>query len=93
MKRLLVIGESLEELVRHLSPQLKRKVRYCLEEILENPDSGKELKQELLGLRSFKLGKLRIIYRKHPSAVEIITLGPRSTIYEKVALEIKHKKR
>lgn len=91
MKRSLIIPESLQELIRHLPPQLKRKLRSAFEEILENPRLGKELTQELQGFRSLKLGRLRLIYREHTSAVELVAFAPRKTIYQKAALEIKRK--
>lgn len=70
-------------LIRSLHPQLKRKVESSLKLILSDPYAGKSLKEDLKGLQSYKVGRLRIIYRITPKgAVELITIGPRKTIYE-----------
>lgn len=70
-------------LIKNLHPGLKRKVRDALEAILSDPYSGKALKDELEGLRSFRVGRFRIIYRIAASRhIDIVALGPRSIIYE-----------
>ena len=85
MKRRLRIPENLETLIRHLAPELKRKMRKALEEIAESPESGKPLREELQGMRSCKLGQLRIVYRGNPpSVIEIVSMGPRKTIYQRL---------
>ena len=41
------------------------------------------LKESLAGLRSLRLGRLRIIYRVCASAeIEIVAVGPRASIYQ-----------
>jgi len=60
---------------------LKRKVRAALDEILRDPTAGKTLGAELSGLRSFRVGRMRIIYREAAPHVELIALGPRRQIY------------
>lgn len=70
-------------LIKNLHPGLKRKVRDALEAILSDPYSGKALKDELEGLRSFRVGRFRIIYRIATGRrLDLIALGPRSVIYE-----------
>jgi mRNA interferase RelE/StbE len=78
------VPNHLAETIRTLHPNIKRKVRAALDNILENPHSGKALKEELEGLRSFRVGRLRIIYRipKGKDAIEVIAIGPRRIIYE-----------
>ena len=88
MKRRLRIPENLQTLIRHLAPELKRRVRSSLDEIKQSPESGKSLVENLQGLRSYKLGQFRILYREG-EVIEIVAIGPRKTIYQKVALEIK----
>lgn len=80
-------------LLRGLHPVLKQKVRAALQEILADPQAGNPLKDELKGLWSFRLKKIRIIFRlsggKH---IDIIAIGPRSGIYEETyRLLQKHK--
>ncbi len=71
-------------LIRGLHPEIKSKVRAGFDAIRANPSSeGKALKRELEGLRSFRIGRLRIVYRIRSAAViEILAIGPRRIIYE-----------
>ena len=89
MTRSLIVAYALRDLIRRLPPDLKKKIRQGLEEIVKNPRSGKLLCEELAGLRSYKIGQIRIIYRTTAARIELVAIGPRKTIYEKVALEIK----
>lgn len=89
MKHFLDISEILHELIRRLPPDIKRGIRETLTEIQRNPGAGKPLIEELEGLRSYKMGRYRIIYRTKTDAIEIIGIGPRKTIYQKIALEMK----
>ena len=73
----------IEELVRGLHPGLKRKVRAGLDLIRTDPAAGKQLHDELTGLRSLPVGRSRIVYRVAASRViELVAIGPRRTIYE-----------
>jgi mRNA-degrading endonuclease RelE of RelBE toxin-antitoxin system len=74
--------EDLANLIRGLHPSLKKKVSASLEAILSNPTSGKALKDDLAGLRSFRIGRLRIIYRISRIGIQVIAIGPRSRIYQ-----------
>ena len=71
------------DFIRHVHPEIKKKIKSSLEIILSNPNVGKSLKGELTGLKSFRAGRFRIIYRislKH--IIDIVAVGPRSIIYE-----------
>jgi len=65
-----------------LHPDLKQKVRSVLDAVVANPSVGKALRDELAGLRSCRVGRLRIVYRAVGSVIEIVAVGPRPTIYE-----------
>ncbi len=86
--RTLKTPSSVRHLIRHMHPNLKRKVRAALTDILANPDSGKALKGELEGLWSFRIGQHRVIYRPDDAGAEIVAIGPRITIYEETAKHI-----
>ncbi len=80
---LLRIPEPIVTLIRKMHPGLKKKVRAALDEIIHDPDVGKSLKLELAGLRSYRVGRFRIIYKTGPDRiVELVAVGPRKTIYE-----------
>ena len=77
------IPEYLVQFVRGLHPQIKRKLRVSLKAIASDPYSGKPLKDELDGLRSFRVSKFRIIYAiASKKEIQIIAVGPRKHIYE-----------
>lgn len=71
-------------LIRGLHPEIKSKVRAGFDAIGANPTSeGKALKRELEGLRSFRVGRLRIVYRiRSVTVIEIVAIGPRRVIYD-----------
>ena len=80
--RLRVPGE-LATLIRGLHPELKRKVRAGLDTIRTDAQAGKELRDDLAGLRSLRIGRFRIIYRIAPRGlIELVAIGPRRSIYE-----------
>lgn len=89
MKRYLIASSELRDWITHLPPAVKKKIRSGLEEILENPESGKPLKEELLGLRSYRVGPIRIIYKMSAPGIELILIGPRKSVYQKAILILK----
>jgi mRNA-degrading endonuclease RelE of RelBE toxin-antitoxin system len=74
--------DAVRATLRHLHPGLKRKVGAVLEAILLDPEHGKGLRGELIGLRSARVGRLRVVYRVTPAAIELVAIGPRTAIYE-----------
>jgi mRNA interferase RelE/StbE len=76
------LSEEVRDLIRHLHPDIKQKIRVALSEIIENPLCGKSLRGELEGMRSFRVSKFRIIYRSVSDVLEVVALGPRRSIYE-----------
>ena len=88
----LVVPKDVKELIGTMHPSLKKKVKASLKIILSEPYSGKGLKDELSGLRSFRISSFRIIYRiKEPEQIELVALGPRERIYEKTFRMIQKK--
>ena len=74
------------EAIRRLHPDLKRKVRAGVDVIREDPAVGKALTEDLVGLRSVRVGRFRIVYRTVGSSlIEVVAVGPRRTIYEDTA--------
>jgi mRNA interferase RelE/StbE len=79
----LVVPKEIQELIRKMHPDLKKKIRASLKMILSEPNSGKALMEELSGLRSLRVSSFRIIYRtKGPERVDLVAIGPRERIYE-----------
>ena len=69
-------------LIRGLHPDLKRKIRSALDDVLADPRVGKALRDELAGLRSCRVARFRIVYRVVATTIEVVAIGPRRTIYE-----------
>jgi mRNA interferase RelE/StbE len=87
----LEIPRALRDLMRHLPPELKARVKAALRSIADDPYRAKELRDELAGLRSYRIGRFRVIYRVYRilgSMAQIVALGPRADIYERAAAEL-----
>jgi mRNA interferase RelE/StbE len=80
--RRLRVPDDVAALIRGLHPDLKRRVRSALADVVEDPSIGKSLRADLAGLRSCRVGRFRIVYQVSDAAIEIIAVGPRRTIYE-----------
>jgi mRNA-degrading endonuclease RelE of RelBE toxin-antitoxin system len=90
MKRFrLDMARAVRDLLIHLPPQLKRKVKLAFQALAENPYQAKPLKDELAGLRSFQVMRSRIILRIKGKSVEIVAFGPRKDIYHRAATELR----
>lgn len=92
--RRLRIPEEVAALLRGLHPGIKRKARAAIAEILDDPEAGKPLREELSGLRSYRVGRWRIVYRcSARGVVELVAVGPRSVIYEETLRLLKKENR
>ena len=92
-QRTLKVPPSVRDLIRHLNPQMKRKVREALKDILKDPNTGKALQRELGGYWSLRIGRHRIVYRPDDAGAEIVAFGPRKSIYEEMARQAASERR
>ena len=76
------------DLIRHLPPELKAKVKAALRSISDDLYRVKELRDELAGLRSYRVARSRVIYRIVGSMIQIVALGPRADVYERAVAEL-----
>ena len=84
------VPDQLAEFIRNLHPEIKRKIKGSLRNIANEPNSGKPLKDDLEGLRSFRVSRFRIVYRvAGPKEIQVIAIGPRALIYEETYRLIK----
>ena len=89
-QRKLRVPEEIVTFIRGCHPLLKRKIRAGLQHIVTEPESGKSLKDELDGLKSYRISRFRIIYRiSSKKIIDIVAIGPRKTIYEETYRIIK----
>ena len=75
---------EVSRLVAKLHPENKRQLKQALNELRQNPFSGKDLQEELFGFKSLRLKKYRVIYTVSEEAnyIEIYYIGRRSDVYE-----------
>lgn len=74
---------ELAELLRGLHPELKGRFKSALAMVLADPHCGKALREELSGLRTFRVKRMRIVYRiTEGQIIEVVAIGPRHLIYE-----------
>jgi len=77
------VPDDIVALIRGMHPHLKKKIKGSLQTIVAEPHSGKPLKEELAGLRSFQVSRFRIIYRiSKKQQIEVVATGPRERIYD-----------
>ena len=82
--RRLRIPDEISDRVRSLHPALKRKIRATIDDLLSDTAQGKPLQGQLFGFHSVRVGRFRVVYRVQQDIVEILTIGPRRTVYEEV---------
>ena len=79
-------GASAARAIRKLDPQVQRRVRAAVLALADDPLRGKPLQLTLKGLRSWRTGDYRIVYRVVAERVEIVIVaaGHRREVYEQV---------
>jgi mRNA interferase RelE/StbE len=72
--------------IRKLDPGTRNRVRAAVEELSKDPLQGKPLSFTLKGLRSWRTGDWRIIYKAEAErvVVVVVTVGHRRDVYERV---------
>ena len=80
--RRLRIHDEISDRVRSLHPDLKRRIRTTIDGLLSDTVRGKPLQGQLLGFNSVRVGRFRVVYRVVQDSAEILTIGPRRTVYE-----------
>jgi len=80
---------ALGRLIRDLPPSTKHRVGDALREIADSPLAGKPLRDDLAGLRSYRLGGFRIVYQVKGRLIQVVTVGPRRNVYSAAALALK----
>ena len=77
------VPDYVARLVQSLHPHIKKKIRAAFQALIDDPFAGKSLKDECAGLRSFRVGRHRVIYRvPQKDRLEIVAVGSRESIYE-----------
>lgn len=77
------ISGSVRNLIKKLPPKYRASAIAALEDIKSDPRSGKQLRRELQGKRSYQFGPYRLIYKigQKGKVVDILKLGHRRLVY------------
>ncbi len=67
---------------KKLKDYMKERIDKAIDEIISNPECGKVLRYALKGLRSYRIGNMRIIYKIEDDNLYFITFGHRKKIYD-----------
>lgn len=72
--------------IRKLDPAVRGRIHDTLEKLGNDPERGKQLQLPLRGLRAWRTGRYRIIYRLIESRIEIlvVAIGHRRDVYRKL---------
>ena len=72
--------------IRKLDPTVRKRIRDTLQKLSKDPEHGKQLQLPLKGLRAWRTGRYRIIYRLIESRIEIlvVAIGHRRDVYRKL---------
>lgn len=72
--------------IRKLDEPIRRRVRRAIETLMDDPLRGKPLQLILKGLRSWRTGDFRIIYRAVEERLEIfvVAVGHRREVYDRL---------
>jgi mRNA interferase RelE/StbE len=85
------IPPHVTEIIRHLPPELKQRIKRAIRSLSTNPFAGAPLTGELSGLWSFKVRRFRIVYELDRKAriLRIFAIGHRREVYEQLADELR----
>jgi mRNA interferase RelE/StbE len=78
------------DVIRHLSPDLKRGIREALRALSLSPHEGVPLVQELDGKWRYRVRRYRIVYEidSRSRVLRVVAVGHRRHIYEQVAARL-----
>ena len=86
--RVLRVPVHIEEIIRALHPETKRKIRAALTSVVADPSLGEPLRDRLAGFRRVRIGRWRVVYRGRGGAIEIFAVGPRATVYSELVARL-----
>lgn len=82
----LVYATSAARAIKRFDPAVRRRMLAALRKLRADPERGKPLQLVLKGLRSWRTGDYRIVYRVIESRIEIlvVAVGHRRDVYERL---------
>jgi mRNA interferase RelE/StbE len=87
------IPPAVADVIRRLSPDLKRGVRAALGALIIDPTQGVPLVRDLEGMWRYRVRRYRIVYEVDSAArvLRLIAVGHRSQIYEELAVRLRER--
>jgi mRNA interferase RelE/StbE len=81
------IPPHVAEVIRHLSPEVKRAVKSAIRALAGNPALGEPLQRELRGLWKYRVKRFRIVYAvdRPRRILRVVAVGHRRAVYEDIA--------
>jgi mRNA interferase RelE/StbE len=75
------------EVIRHLSPDLKRSIKAAVRALCVNPSEGAPLVKELKGLWKYRVRRFRIVYAidRRRKVIRVMAVGHRRSVYEELS--------
>jgi mRNA interferase RelE/StbE len=83
------------EVIRHLSPDLKRSIKAAVRALCVNPSEGAPLVKELEGLWKYRVSRFRIVYAidRRRKVIRVMAVGHRRSVYEEVTKHLSERKK
>jgi len=75
------LSRRAEKSLQSLDERLKDHLKEAIRELTANPLLGKKLKGEFEGLRSYRLGSVRIVYRFTKELLNVVYIDHRKDVY------------
>ena len=87
----LAIPPEVADVIRRLSPDLKRGVRAALRVLTTDPTQGVPLARELKGKWRYRVRRYRIVYEVDLKArvCRVVAVGHRNDVYEELAARLR----
>ena len=81
------IPPHVDEIIRHLPPEVKRGIKAAIRALSDDPAAGEPLQRELEGLRKYRVRRFRIVYAldRPRRIIRIVAVGHRRIVYEELA--------
>ena len=67
--------------LERVDPRHRERLAEAIQELVASPLLGKKLKGEFDGLRSYRLGSFRIVYRFGRQALDVVYVDDRKDVY------------
>jgi mRNA-degrading endonuclease RelE of RelBE toxin-antitoxin system len=75
------LSNRAEKALESIDVRFKERLKEAIRELSRNPLLGKKLKGALAGLRSYRVGSFRIVYRFNKELLEVVYIDDRKDVY------------